>query len=165
MKSLKNFQSVTNGPKNNTDIWITPQWIIDAIGVSTLDPCGWLVDGKPIVQTAINYFTEDVDGLKQEWFGDVFVNFPYSQSKEWMEKSSKHNNGIVLCFARTETKAWQNNVKNATGMNFINKRISFLDKDGKEKTNGNAPSVLIAWGEENYKRIKNIDGIYVRLDI
>jgi hypothetical protein len=33
-----------------------------------------------------------------------------------------------------------------------------------EKGNGNAPSCLIAWGEEAYQRIKKIDGIYVRLD-
>lgn len=44
-------------------------------------------------------------------------------------------------------------------MNFINKRIKFLNSNGIEMSNGNAPSVLIAFGEEAFERIKNIDGI------
>lgn len=58
----RNFHNATQeGPQNTlTDVWITPQWIIDKIGVSTLDPCGFLKeDGNPIVQTALNYFTEN----------------------------------------------------------------------------------------------------------
>lgn len=164
---MKNFTSTTpNGPKTLTDTWITPKWIIDAIGISELDPCGFITDnGRPLVETAKHYFTEMDDGLNKEWFGDVFVNFPYSQSKAWMAKMHEYNNGIVLCFARTETQAWQQNVKNATGVNFINKRISFLTATGEEKGNGNAPSALIAWGEKNYERIKKIDGIFCRIDV
>lgn len=50
------------------------------------------------------------------------------------------------------------------------KRISFLNQDGEaknekgQKSNGNAPSCLVAWGEENYARIKKVDGIYLRID-
>lgn len=160
------FQAATphGASKTVTDTWITPQWIIDLIGVSTLDPCAWLVDGKPIVKTAHNTFTETEDGLSKAWAGDVFVNFPYSQAREWMQRAAQHANGIVLCFARTETKAWQENVKSATGMCFINKRVQFLTGEGIVRSNGNAPSVLIAWGEVNYQRIKQVPGIHVRLD-
>jgi len=166
------FQQATpNGPENTvTDVWITPKWIIDKIGISDLDPCGHLPEGGPIVATANNYFTEAQNGLIQDWsqYKTVFVNFPYSQSREWLKKcadeAAKGCEIIVLCFTRSEVKAWQENVKSATGINLINKRIKFLTATGEEKGNGNAPSCLIAWGESAYQRIKNIDGIYVRLD-
>lgn len=161
----KDFNSTTpNGAKTETDVWITPKYLIDKIGLSTLDPCGWTPNGKPFVETAKNYFTEGDDGLNKEWFGDVFINFPYSQAKIWMEKANKYNNGIVLCFARTETKWFQDNLSNATGILFIKKRISFLNSEGKGGKPCNAPSILIAWGEENFKRIKQVDGIAVRIE-
>lgn len=161
------FHSATPlGPENTgTDTWLTPPWIIEKIGLSDLDPCAWLVDGKPIVETARNYITEDQDGLKTDWNNqNTFVNFPYSQGKHWLKKCSEHNNGIVLCFVRCETAAWQKYVKNATGINLMNKRVKFLTGEGIEKSNGNAPSCLIAWGEDNYERIKRVDGICVRID-
>lgn len=162
------FQSATPDKNKTEDTWITPKWIIDKIGISDLDPCGFLPEGTPIVQTANNYFTENENGLEKEWFGTVFVNFPYSKSKEWLERcdyfGKKGLEIIVLCFARTETQAWQKYVKSATGINLINRRIKFIDKYGVEKGNGNAPSVLIAWGENAFSKIKNIDGIYLRLD-
>ena len=164
--SKRNFVSTTPcGAKTETDVWITPKWIMDALGIFDLDPCGWLVDGTPIVETALRYFTERDDGLSQVWVGSVFCNFPYSQSRVWMEKMSRHANGVVLCFARTETKAFQENVKNATGIVFINKRVSFVRSDGTVGSNGNAPSILIAWGEDNFDRIKRVPGISCRLEV
>lgn len=159
------FNSTTlRGPhKTLTDTWITPKWVIDKIGLSDLDPCGFLVAGSAIVQTAHRYFTEDQDGFSQEWFGSVFVNFPYSEAKKWMRRCSEYGDAIVLCFARTDTQAWQRYTKNATGINFVNRRISFLNSSGVEQSNGNAPSALIAWGEKNFQRICRVDGIKVRL--
>lgn len=166
------FQSVTpQGPtKTGTDTWITPQWIIDKIGISDLDPCGWLPNGQPIVRTALNYFDESTNGLNKDWtsFKSVFVNFPYSQSREWLKKCKEEAKRgceiIVLCFVRSDTKAWQENVKFATGLNLINRRVKFLDSQGTEKGNGNAPSCLIAFGEESFKRIKNVNGIITRME-
>lgn len=166
------FQQATpQGPGNTvTDVWCSPQWIIDKIGISDLDPCGHLPNGQPIVQTAFNYFTEKENGLIQDWskYKTVFVNFPYSDSYEWLKKcheeAAKGCEIIVLCFCRTETRAWSHFVKSATGINLITKRVKFLTGEGVEKTNGNAPSCLIAWGEKAYQRIKNVDGIYVRID-
>lgn len=166
------FQQATpNGPSNTiTDIWLTPPWIIDKIGISDLDPCAYLPNENPIVKTAYNFFTEKENGLIQDWskYKTVFVNPPYSDLKSWMKKcrneAFKGCEIIMLVFVRSETKAFQENVKSATGINLINKRIKFLNSSGIQKTNGNAPSCLIAWGENAYNKIKNIDGILVRLD-
>ena len=167
-----NFQNATpDGPSHTgTDVWITPKWIIDAIGISDLDPCGWLPYGKPLVQTAVKYFSEADNGLAQDWspYKTVFVNFPYSKSYEWMTKcaleAKKGCEIIVLCFVRSETKTWQHNVNTATGINLMNKRVKFLTSDGIVKGNGNCPSCLISWGENAYQRIKTIDGICLRID-
>lgn len=170
----KSFHNATQqGPTNTlSDIWLTPKWIIDRIGVSNLDPCGWKPGGQLIVETAKNYLTEEENGLEYDWSkigGSVYCNPPYSELKEWLAKCADYhaktgNDVIVLCFCRTETKAFQQNVKSATGINLINKRIKFLDYTGKEHSNGNAPSCLIAWGEEAYNRIKHIDGIHLRIE-
>lgn len=165
------FQQATpDGPANTmTDVWCSPPWVIEKIGISDLDPCGHLPDGNPIVQTARHYFTEKENGLIQEWFGSVFCNPPYSDLRVWLAKCAEYHTKtggdvIALVFVRSETKAFQENVKSATGINLINKRIKFLTATGEEKGNGNAPSCLIAWGEKAYDRIKNIDGIHVRID-
>lgn len=167
------FQQATPRGAANTgsDVWLTPQWIIDLIGISDLDPCGWLPEGKAITVTAHNFFTKETDGLHQEWankYKTVFVNFPYSDGYEWLKKCEKEAKKgaeiIVLCFCRTETKAWQQFVKSATGVNLINKRIKFLNSEGIEKGNGNCPSCLIAYGEKAFERIKKVDGIYLRIE-
>jgi phage N-6-adenine-methyltransferase len=151
--------------KNKTDSWVTPKWIIDKIGLSDLDPSGYRHPEKGIlVETARKYYFIEDDGLNKEWVGTVFLNPPYSQNKLWMAKMAAHNNGIVLIFARTETIFFQDYVKNATGINFLKRRVKFIDEHGNIRSNGNAPSCLIAYSEENYKRIKNIEGIYCRID-
>lgn len=162
------FQSATPlGPKKTkTDIWLTPPWLIEKMGLFDLDPCAYLPNGMPLVPIAKKYFTQKENGLMQNWTGNVFVNFPYSQAYNWLKKckdeylkSKGSCNIVVLCFARTETKAWQKNVDCCTGINFINKRIKFLDKDGIQKSNGNAPSVLIAYGDQAFEKIQKIDGL------
>lgn len=168
MSDLNRFNLATpKGQLTQTDIWLTPPHIIEGMGgweVFDLDPCAWLPEGSPLVRTAKNFFTEEMDGLSKQWYGNVFCNYPYSQSDVWMRKMAEHGNGVVLCFCRTETKAFQNNIKSATGMNLIKGRLKFLTADGKISGTANAPSCLIAWGEENYNRIKNIPGIYCRID-
>ena len=166
----KNFHNANQqGPsKTLSDVWLTPKWIIDAIGPFDLDPCGWKPSGVPIVETASKYFTEEENGLDKEWHGMVFVNFPYSKSYDWLRKcKEEYEKGcceiIVLCFARTETRAWQHNVVSATGINFINKRIKFLNHEGIEKGNGNAPSCLIAFGDNAFERIKKVDGLITKI--
>jgi len=160
--SKKNFTNATPkaGQHTDTNTWLTPQWIIDGLGGHEqfdLDPCGYKHPEKGvIIRTAKEIYTlqDAQDGLQLPWFGNVFLNFPYSESKAWLEKMSRHGKGIVLCFARTETKAWQENVVKATGILFVNKRISFLNKEGNIQSNGNAPSALIAFGEGNFYKLK-----------
>lgn len=173
--SKKNFTNANakGAKKTVTDTWITPNWIVEGLGGYSqfdLDPCGYKHPEKGIiVRTAKKIYTlqDGEDGLKSNWFGNIFLNFPYSEGKAWLDKMSEHGEGVVLCFARTETKAWQQNVGKATGVLFINKRVAFLNSEGEVQSNGNAPSVLIAYGEENFRRLQNFKeingGILVRI--
>ena len=158
---------------NKNDCWVTPQYIVDSIGISELDPCGYKGKDEQIyVQTARDYYFIEDDGLKQKWgdkYKSIFVNFPYSDAKNWMDKCTYEYQKykceiIVLCFLRGETRWFQNNVNFATGINILKRRIKFLDSNGIIRGNGNAPSCLIAYGEESYKRIKNLEGICCRVD-
>jgi hypothetical protein len=166
---MHDFNSTTpkGGAHTKSQIWLTPPHIIEQLGgfeTFDLDPCGYLVNNNPMVWTAKEYFTESDDGLKQDWYGRVFCNPPYNNLGEWLEKMSLHGNGIVLCFCRTDTKAFNKYVKTATGINMIKGRVKFLNERAEQGGPANAASCLIAWGEDNYQLIKNIEGIYCRID-
>jgi len=147
------------------DEWLTPPKIINALGEFNLDPCAPIV--RPW-ETAENHFTINDNGLEKEWNGRVWCNPPYGlEASKWLEKLTEHGNGIALIFARTETKMFFEWVWNkATAVKFIEGRLYFHHVDGtKAKANAGAPSVLIAYGNENAEILENceIKGKFLRL--
>ena len=69
---------------NLTDQWYTPIEIIERVklvfgGTIDLDPASCEEANKTV--GALHYFDEQQDGLKQQWFGNVFCNPPYSKLK------------------------------------------------------------------------------------
>ena len=116
--------------KTTTDTWLTPLWLINALGDFDLDPCG--IDGH---DTAKNKIIWPQDGLKSDWFGKVWLNPPYSDLNPWMDKLSNHGCGTALVFARTDTKWMQKHFRLADSVFFLEGRIRFLDANFKEKTN------------------------------
>lgn len=152
--------------KTLTDEWLTPPNILKNLGEFDLDPC------SPIDspwKTATNHFTINDDGLKQDWTGRVWCNPPYGQETGiWLNKLAKHGNGIALIFARTETKMFFEHVWNkADALLFIKGRIYFHRITGERaKANSGAPSVLVAYGKNNYMALINckIPGYFVPLN-
>jgi hypothetical protein len=138
---------------SGTDVWLTPPSILEALGEFDLDPCSSL--GRPW-DTARHHFTIEDDGLAQEWFGRVWCNPPYGKAMNpFLDKMVKHGNGIVLIFARTETKAFFDYVwDKADAILFIKGRLKFHTPDGKVAGTAGSPSVLIAYGEENVKALE-----------
>ncbi len=51
-----------------------------------LDPCAYKERMTPLVQSC-RCLSDDWDGLKNQWYGQVFVNPPFSQLKEWCNKA------------------------------------------------------------------------------
>jgi hypothetical protein len=137
--------------------WITPRWIIDALGgpeVFDLDPCASITQPWP---TARKCYTAEQDGLKHPWRGNIWLNPPYGpHTHKWIEYLIEQRlNGIALIFARVETALWQDHIfPTAHGFLFPRRRIQFARPDGTTpKSSSGAPSALIAWGSENRARL------------
>lgn len=137
------------------DEWLTPRFILNALGEFDLDPCA------PIVRpwdTAKNHYTIDDNGLLQPWIGRVWCNPPYGKHTGiWLEKLANHGNGIALIFARTETNMFFNEVwEKADSILFLFGQLFFHHVDGtKARSNSGAPSCLVAYGSNNTDALVN----------
>lgn len=145
------------------DEWLTPPEILTALGPFDLDPCAPIT--RPWEMATAHYTIEDA-GLMQPWFGRVWLNPPYgSQTGVWLGKLAAHGNGIALIFARTETEMFFSQVwHKASALLFLAGRLYFHHVDGtKAAANSGAPSVLIAYGSENARRLKTagLRGAYI----
>jgi len=158
--------SFAGNTSTGKDEWLTPPGLIKALGVFDLDPCSPI---KRPWDTAKNHYTINDDGLKRDWYGRVWCNPPYGKhTGSFLEKASVHGNCIALTFARTETKMFFKYVwERATALLFIKGRLKFHHVTGKEGDSAGAPSVLIAYNEDNAAILKNcsINGYYIRLSM
>ena len=135
-----------------TNDWITPRWIIDALGGPDFfgtDPCA--SESQPWPTARVMNTQSMANGLSIPWWGHVWCNPPYGpRAKVWLEHMSLRGDGIALVFARTETESWQRIVfPTASAILFMDGRVRFCRPgDGKEMGSAGAPSALIAWGKE-----------------
>lgn len=151
------------GNKAGTHEWLTPRWIIEKLGPFELDPCYSLPHPW---ETATHYYTKEDNGLLQPWYGFVWCNPPYGEHTEkWLARMSEHRRCIGLIFARTETKMFRQYIwDKAVGVLFLYGRLKFYRPDGTAASmTAGAPSCLIAWDEEGYRRLLRIDGAHGKL--
>lgn len=161
-----------SGRTEGNETWLTPPALIKALGPFDLDPA--TPPDMPWT-TATRMLTKADDGLATPWPSKdfTFCNPPYGRDVgRWLEKSADHGNGIALIFARTETLAFQTYAfghPNVTGVFFIAGRLKFCRVDGTEAGSAGAPSVLVAYGREARRRIREaarrgaIDGTMVEV--
>lgn len=148
-----------------TDIWLTPPYIIEALGQFDLDPCA--SEDRPW-DTAHKHYTIKDDGLIQAWSGRVWCNPPYGPKMgPFLSKLASHpEGGTALVFARTETRAFFEFVwDKATAVLFLKGRLKFHKPNGEEGGPANSPSVLIAYGEADAEILANcnLNGKYIRI--
>jgi len=133
-----------------SDTWLTPPWILDALGDFDLDPCA-----APLPRlrpTAARHITRPDNGLSATWHGRIWLNPPYSrEAVRWITKLADHGEGTALVFARTETSWFVNQVwQRASSLLFLHGRVRFLTADGTPyHDNAGAPSVLAAYGQRD----------------
>ena len=141
---MRNFNTNTD----NSEVWLTPPYIIHALGPFDLDPCAPL--NRPW-DTATKHYTVEDDGLSKPWEGRVWLNPPYGkQTFVWMDRLSKHRSGIALIFARTETKGFHETIwEKAHSIFFFLGRLAFYRVTGERGNTCNAPSVLVSYSEED----------------
>jgi hypothetical protein len=162
-RSMSGHQSAAAG----THTWLTPQWVLQALGRFDLDPCA-APEPRPWDTAATHYAASREDGLSLPWFGRVWLNPPYGdEAGAWLQRMTRHRRGTSLVFARTETDAFFNGVwEHADALLFLRGRLFFHYPDGRRaRHNTGAPSVLCAYGPEDAEILyeSSIDGAFVAL--
>lgn len=127
-----------------TDLWATPQWLFDDFNAEfgfTLDACALPSNAK-----CAKYFTPEVDGLAQDWGGEVvWCNPPYGREigkwvKKCAEESKKNNTTVVaLLPARTDTKWFHEYIYHKAEVVFLRGRLKF----GDAKNSAPFPSMIV----------------------
>lgn len=140
LKEIKEAKKphVTNNSKD--DEWYTPEQYIEAarlvMGSIDLDPASNEFANE--VVRAGTYFDEETDGLMQEWFGNIWLNPPYSTAlvKDFTDKltNSEFEQAIVLVNNATETAWFRKMIDNASAVVFTTGRIKFRKRDGEHGT-------------------------------
>ena len=141
---MKNFNSNTD----NKDEWLTPPYIIEALGKFDLDPCAPII--RPWNMAQRHYNIND-NGLTKEWAGRVWLNPPYGNNTfAWIEKLAIHKKGIALIFARTETKGFHRQIwEKAEAVFFFEGRLRFYHVNGTQGGTANASSCLVCYSKED----------------
>jgi hypothetical protein len=140
--------------KEGKDEWLTPPYILKALGDFDLDPCSPI--NRPW-DVAKNHYTYLDNGLMMPWEGRVFCNPPYGkETGKLMHKCAWHKNVTALIFARTDTSYWHDYIfKYAKSVLFMKGRTNFYHIDGTEGGRAGAPSALVAFDSTNtYHLIK-----------
>jgi len=119
----------TNVTKN--DDWETPKKIFEYVCTKynihpIIDVCATIQNAK-----LEKYFTIQDNALDKEWDEDFFMNPPYSEINQWMQKAyeqhKKYNvNALILVFAKTSVKWWHKYVEGKAETHFQKGRIRFL---------------------------------------
>jgi hypothetical protein len=152
--------------QGESDIWLTPRHVIEAVGPFDLDPCA-APRPRPWDTAAKHYdITQGENGLLLPWSGCVWCNPPYGpEVGRWMNRLSLHGDGIALVYARVETVAWQDEIWPACeGVLFLRGRLTFYKPDGTPGTGARAPSALVAFGAASLERLArcSLAGVLVK---
>jgi phage N-6-adenine-methyltransferase len=108
--SSKSSAKMTVHYSSQTPIWETPDDFFkkyDDVYHFDCDVCALSTNTK----VKDNYYTPEVDGLKQDWKGVCWMNPPYGREiGEWVKKayesSLKGTTVVCLLPSRTDTKWW-----------------------------------------------------------
>lgn len=119
--------------------WYTPANIIEAarrvMGEITLDPASSAIANR--VVGATYFYTNEDDGLAQDWTGCVWLNPPYSQPEigQFADKVHQELRAVeqicILVNNATETAWFQRLLEVADSVCFLSSRVKFLDTNLK----------------------------------
>lgn len=133
---------------SETDLWATPQDLFDELNEIysfETDVCAIPENAK-----CSRYFTPEMDGLKQEWFGSCWMNPPYGREiSKWVKKafeSSRLSDTriVALLPARTDTKWFHDYIygKDRVQITFLKGRLKF----GSCTNSAPFPSMIVVFG-------------------
>jgi hypothetical protein len=110
------------------DTVLTPEHLFKALNLEfDLDPA------HPPFKTHVpckKYYTEQDDGLAQEWEGLVWLNPPFSKPTPWVQKFIIHSNGIMI--APLSKSLWSESLwRHSDSIMQLSPRFKFVKTDGK----------------------------------
>ena len=128
---------------SKTDLWYTPEDFYEkynSVYNFETDVCATHENAK-----CENYYTQEVDGLLQDWQGVCWMNPPYGRTiGKWMKKAyeSSLNGATVVCLvpARTDTNWWHDFAMKGE-IEFIKGRLKF----GGSKNSAPFPSAVVVF--------------------
>ena len=131
---------------SKTDLWYPPQDFFkkyDDVYKFETDVCATDDNAK-----CAKYYTEEMDGLSQEWRGVCWMNPPYGRTiSKWMKKAyeSSLSGATVVCLvpARTDTNWWHDYAMKGD-IEFIKGRLKF----GGSKNSAPFPSAVVVFKQD-----------------
>jgi hypothetical protein len=117
--------------------WYTPPQYVElarqVMGSIDLDPAS-----NELAQTwiqATTFYTAADDGLLKPWYGRVWLNPPYADVTQWINKAiAEYDDGniteAVLLVKPADGAAWYQRLNKKFPRCGVNHRIKFMDKDG-----------------------------------
>lgn len=115
-----------------SDEWYTPKYIFDALGeIFDLDVAA---PQRPTFVPARQYFTVTDDGLRCNWRGFVWGNFPFGgrgSLAPWLDKFFDHGDGIALTPDRTSAP-WFRDAWARADLALFMPKVRFIRPDGSE---------------------------------
>jgi hypothetical protein len=136
------------------DEYFTPEWLFTSMKIKfDLDVAS--PEGGISWIPANSFFTKDEDGLIQTWYGNVWMNPPYSQSKKWVSKFIEHRKGIALLpLAKSK---WMTDLWNTCdGILPMLNGFKFI-RDGEPTGSIFLPVALFAFGQDNVDGLKRLN--------
>lgn len=135
--------------------WETPQDFFNELDREfnfTLDPCATFENAK-----CAEYYTKEDDGLRQEWWGTVYMNPPYGREiGKWVAKASLEaalRGSTVVCLlpARTDTRWFHDHIwddkkhqpREGVQLRLLRGRLKF----GGSKNSAPFPSMVVIFKE------------------
>lgn len=136
------MQEMRNPKSKPTDIRYTPRHIIEPVrrvlGTIDLDPATSTLANQTV--KAKHIFTEQDNGLDKTWFGNVWLNWPASKSRQFAEKlsiekrlgRSQVKRAAVMLFNWDHSTQWFDHLNNLDPVYVLfNYRVKFPDETGK----------------------------------
>lgn len=134
---------------SKSDTWETPQDFFDLLDAEfhfNLDVCALPENTK-----CAAYYTPEMDGLHQPWYGRCWCNPPYGRSvNKWVRKgylaSQEGALVVMLLPGRTDTKWFHDYIYGKAEVRFVRGRLKF----GGAKNSAPFPSMVVIFrGKEH----------------
>jgi hypothetical protein len=139
-----------------SDEHYTPKWIFDKLDVVFDLDVSAPEGGVPWIP-AKNHYTEAQNGLEMPWFGNVWMNPPYSKVTPWVDKFLENKNGICLLVV-SRSKWFKKLWLAADGILPSPPDLKFERPDGIKPVGISYQTFMFALGKNNVEALKRLEG-------